>query len=101
MRVEELRLKLWTGRSVSSSSLNSGDAGSSGIVDPSEMNERDVILFEGKRACLVGLMGEDSGRPRLFFQETARPACALPLRRVIAPDECILCRSRGLILLLA
>ena len=39
MRVEEFRVKLWTGRSASSSSLNSGDGGSSGIVEPSEMKE--------------------------------------------------------------
>lgn len=53
MRVEELRLKLWTGRSASSSSLISGDGGSSGMVEPSDMNDKEVMLVEGKRACLV------------------------------------------------
>ena len=62
MRVEVLMLKLCTGRSASSSSLNSGDGGSSGIVEPSEMKESCVRLVEGKRACFVWLIGEDSGR---------------------------------------
>lgn len=39
MRVEALMLKLVMGRSVSSSSLNSGDGGSSAMVDPSEMKD--------------------------------------------------------------
>ena len=39
IRVEVLMLKLCTGRSVSSSSLNSGDGGSSAMVEPSEMND--------------------------------------------------------------
>ena len=100
MRVEELRLKLWRGRSASSSSLISGDGGSSAIVEPSEMKDSEVMLCEGKRACLVWLMGDDSGRPRLFFQDTFLPVRALSLLLVIAPDECILCRSSGLTLLL-
>ena len=62
MRVEVCMLKLVTGKSVSSSSLNSGDGGSSGKVDPSEMKDSCEMLFEGKRACLAWLMGEDSGR---------------------------------------
>lgn len=39
MRVDLFR-KLVTGRSASSSSLNSGECGSSAMVDPSEMKER-------------------------------------------------------------
>ena len=39
MRVEVLTLKLVTGRSASSSSLNSGDGGSSAMVSASEMKE--------------------------------------------------------------
>ena len=62
MRVEALMVKLWTGRSASSSSLNSGDGGSSGIVEPSEMKDNCVMLFEGKRACFRWLIGDDSGR---------------------------------------
>jgi hypothetical protein len=44
MRVDSLRVKLVTGMSASSSSLNSGDGGSSGIVEPSEMKESCVML---------------------------------------------------------
>lgn len=40
IRVEALMLKLATGMSASSSSLNSGDGGSSAIVEPSEMKDR-------------------------------------------------------------
>lgn len=54
MRVLPLTLKLCTGRSASSSSLNSGDGGSSGIVEVSEMNERAETLFDMSRACLIG-----------------------------------------------
>lgn len=39
MRVEALMRKLVMGRSASSSSLNSGDGGSSAIVEPSEMKD--------------------------------------------------------------
>lgn len=54
IRVElPLTLKLWTGRSASSSSLNSGDGGSSGTVSVSEMNDNVETLLEGKRACLA------------------------------------------------
>lgn len=62
MRVEALMLKEWTGMSASSSSLWAGDGGLSGTVEPSEMKERCETLFDGKRACLAWLMGEDSGR---------------------------------------
>lgn len=87
MRVEELRLKLCTGRSASSSSLNSGDGGSSGIVDPSEINDSCVRLFEENRACLVWLIGDDSGRWLLFFHETCLPELVLFLLAVAAPEE--------------
>lgn len=62
-----LKRKLCTGRSASSSSLNSGDGGSSGTVVVSEMKERLWMLFEAKCACLVCLMGDDSGRSLSFF----------------------------------
>lgn len=62
IRVAGLRRKLCTGRSASSSSLNSGDGGSSGTVDASEMKERLWMLFDAKCACLVCLIGDDSGR---------------------------------------
>ena len=84
MRVLALRLKLWTGRSASSSSLNSGDGGSSGMVEPpSEMKESWVRLLEGKRACLVWLMGEDSGKLWVDFHEY----CRALFRRSVAPPE--------------
>lgn len=72
MRVEALMLKLVMGRSVSSSSLNSGDGGSSAMVDPSEMKDScdicDMLVVEDwRRACLVCLIGEDSGSPSRFF----------------------------------
>lgn len=67
IRVVLLMLKLVMGRSASSSSLNSGDGGSSGMVEVSEMNDRCDGWEEGKRACLVCLIGEDSGKPSLFF----------------------------------
>ena len=55
-------LKLWTGRSASSSSLNSGEGGSSGTVSVSEMKDSVETLLEEKRACLAWLIGDDSGR---------------------------------------
>jgi hypothetical protein len=64
---EVLRLKLVTGRSASSSSLNSGDGGSSTMVEPSDINDKCEMLLDAKRACLVCLMGDDSGSPSLFF----------------------------------
>lgn len=51
--VEALMLKEVTGRSVSSSSLCTGDGGLSGTVDVSEINESCVMCCEGKRACLA------------------------------------------------
>ena len=101
MRVEVLAWKLWTGRSVSSSSLNSGDGGSSGTVEPSDMNDKAVMLCEGKRACLLCVIGDDSGRPRLFFHETCRFVGTLLRLPVSVPVDGILCRSSGLILLFA
>lgn len=86
----ELRRKLWTGRSASSSSLNSGDGGSSGIVVVSDMNERLCVLFEGNCACLVCLIGDDSGRSWFFFQVCWFRAENRFLRPVAAPDEAYL-----------
>ena len=54
--------KLCTGRSASSSSLSSGDGGSSAMVDPSETKDMVERLFELNLACLTCLMGDDSGR---------------------------------------
>ena len=62
MRVLPFMLKLCTGMSASSSSLQSGDGGSSATVSASEMKDNACVLFDGKRACLAWLMGEDSGR---------------------------------------
>lgn len=100
MRVEALMVKLWTGRSASSSSLNSGDGGSSGIVEPSEMKERWVGLLEGKRACLAWLIGDDSGKLCFFFQETCRADATLVLRPVAGPEDGDFCRPDGRTLLL-
>lgn len=87
MRVEVLMLKLCTGRSASSSSLNSGEGGSSGFVEPSEMKESCVRLLEGKRACLVWLIGDDSGRLWLFFHEVCRADTTLLRRPAAAPED--------------
>jgi hypothetical protein len=100
IRVEELRVKLVTGMSASSSSLNSGDGGSSGIVEPSEMKESCVRLFEGKRACLVWWIGEDSGSPCPLFHDRCRADDTLFLRFVAAPADGNFCISAGRILLL-
>ena len=99
MRVDELRVKLLTGMSASSSSLNSGDGASSGIVEPSEMKESCVMLCEGKRACLVWCIGDDSGSPWLPFQDPCRADDARFLRPVAAPDGANFWRSEGRILL--
>lgn len=64
------------GRSVSSSSLNSGEGGSS-----SSVKERWETLWEGRRVCLVCLIGEDSARPEAFFQV----GCLLAAVRVRLP----------------
>lgn len=88
----ELRRKLWTGRSASSSSLNSGDGGSSGTVVVSEMNDRLCVLAEGNCACLVCLIGDDSGRSWFFFQVCWFRAENLFLRPVAAPDEAYIFR---------
>lgn len=82
-----LKRKLCTGRSASSSSLNSGDGGSSGTVVVSEMKERLWMLFEAKCACLVCLMGDDSGRSLSFFHVCWFRAENLFLRPVAAPEE--------------
>jgi hypothetical protein len=100
IRVEELSVKLVTGKSVSSSSLNSGDGGSSGIVDPSEMKESCVRLCEEKRACLVWWIGDDSGNPCPLFHDRCRADDTRCLRPVIGPDDGNFCRSDGRILLL-
>lgn len=100
MRVEALMLKLWTGRSASSSSLNSGDGGSSGIVEPSEMKESCVRLLEGKRACLAWLIGDDSGRLCSFFHEVWRADMVLFFRPCPAPEDSGFCMSVVLIFLL-
>ena len=100
MRVEELSVKLVTGKSASSSSLNSGDGGSSGIVEPSEMKESWVRLCEGKRACLVWWMGDDSGNPCPLFHERRRADGTRCLRPVIGPEDGNFCKSDGRILLL-
>ena len=89
----ELRRKLWTGRSASSSSLNSGEGGSSGTVVVSEMNDRLCVLFEGNCACLVCLIGEDSGKSWFFFHVCWFRAENLGLRPVAAPDEAYLFMS--------
>ena len=55
--------KEWTGRSASSSSDNSGEGGSSGTVEPSEMNDSFETCNEvPKLPCLVLSRGEDCGR---------------------------------------
>jgi hypothetical protein len=87
IRELELRRKLCTGRSASSSSLNSGDGGSSGTVLASETNERLCVLFEGNCACLVRLIGDDSGKSWFLFQVCWFRAENLFLRPVAAPDE--------------
>lgn len=87
IRVAGLRRKLCTGKSASSSSLTSGDGGSSGTVVVSEMNERLWMLSEGKWACLVCLIGDDSGRSWLFFQVCWFRAENLFLRPDAAPEE--------------
>lgn len=99
IRVEALRLKLVTGRSASSSSLNSGDGGSSAMVEPSEMKDRCEGWLEGKRACLVCLIGDDSGRACVFFQLTWRAPFARVRLPVTAPDGAKACTSEGLALL--
>lgn len=87
IREAGLRRKLCTGKSASSSSLNSGEGGSSGTVDVSEMNERLCMLLVGKCACLLCLMGEDSGRSLSFFHVAWLRAENLFLRPVAAPEE--------------
>lgn len=99
MRAEALTLKLLMGRSASSSSLNSGEGGSSAIVDVSEMRDRCEMLLEGKRACFCDLIGEDSGRPSLFFHVACRAAAPLVRRPVAAPDTGSWCVSTFRILL--
>lgn len=102
MRVLEFKVKLWTGKSASSSSLNSGEGGSSAMVEPSEIKESCVKLLEGKRACLVCVMGEDSGRPCCCFQETWRAETVRRFRllTVAAPEGANFCMSDGRIFLL-
>lgn len=90
IRELELRRKLCTGRSASSSSLNSGDGGSSGIVVVSETNERLCVLFEGNCACLMRLIGDDSGKSWFFFHVCWFRAENRFLRPVAAPDEAYL-----------
>jgi len=86
----ELRRKLCTGRSASSSSLNSGDGGSSGTVVASETKERLCVLSEGNCACLMRLIGDDSGRSWFLFQVCWLRAENRFLRPVAAPDEAYL-----------
>jgi len=86
MRVEVVRLKEWSGRSVSSSSLCTGDGGLSGTVEPSEINESFDTWLVGKRACLAWLMGEDSGKLWVFFHEACL-VVILVLRPVAAADD--------------
>jgi len=86
MRVEALTLKLVTGRSASSSSLCAGEGGLSGMVEPSETKERCDTLFDGKRACLIGLIGDDCGRLWFFFHVDWR-ASATRSRLLIAVPE--------------
>jgi len=92
IRESELKRKLCVGKSASSSSLNSGDGGSSGTVVVSEMKERLWMLFVAKCACLVCLMGDDSGRSLSFFQFCWFRAENLFLRPVAAPEEANLLR---------
>ena len=87
IRELELRRKLCTGRSASSSSLNSGDGGSSGTVLASETNARLCVLLEGNCACLVRLIGDDSGKSWFLFQVCWLRAENRFLRPVAAPDE--------------
>jgi len=94
IREVELKRKLCTGRSASSSSLNSGDGGSSGTVVVSEMKERLCMLFVAKCACLVCLMGDDSGRSLSFFHVCWFRAENLFLRPVAAPEEANLFMDR-------
>lgn len=98
--VEASMLKLWTGISASSSSLASGDACSSGIVEVSDMKDSCVMPFEGNRACFGLRIGEDSANLWLFFQDICRDAVFLSLRPVNAPEDEYLCISVGRILLL-
>jgi hypothetical protein len=88
----ELRRKLCTGRSASSSSLNSGDGGSSGTVVASETKERLCVLSDGNCACLMRLIGDDSGKSWFLFQVCWLRAENLFLRPVAAPDEAYLFR---------
>lgn len=87
------------GRSESSSSLLSGEGGSSAMVEPSDMKDRCEGWLEGKRACLTGLIGEDCARPSLFFHVSCRAIAPLVRRPVAAPEAAKACTSEGLILL--
>lgn len=92
-RVEALMLKLWIGKSASSSSLCTGDGGLSGTVDPSEMKERVETVLEANRACFVCAMGDDSGRLFCFFH-----ACRVVMRGrrpVVVPEEGNRAMSKG------
>lgn len=87
IRELELRRKLCTGRSASSSSLNSGEGGSSGTVLASDTNDKLCVLVEGKCACLVRLIGDDSGKSWFLFHVCWLRAENRFLRPVAAPDE--------------
>lgn len=104
MRVEALMLKLVMGRSASSSSLDCGDGGSSLCTEPSVMKDswdtcERLVVVDWKRACLVCLIGEDSGSPSRFFHVSCRAAAPLVRRPVAAPDSACCCMLADLILL--
>ena len=81
-----LMLKLWIGRSASSSSLWSGDRRSSATVEVSDAKDMFEKCDESMRLCLFCLIGEDSGRLCVFFHGSAGFLPLLPLPDIEVPS---------------